>query len=512
MPRTVTGRTRLAELKRHLQRISRSWSSAQYDSLIGLFVRLLPRTLDAERCGIFVVEPDTDRIVSKTGTKLGDGEIIAPQESVVGRVIRTGIPAIENDLAARDGFHREIAQQTGFHTHSLVCVPVRRPSDEAIIGAIQVLNREAGGEFGAPDRELLEKVAELLAQAIENARLNHELITVSRRLERELSTRSLIYDDDEFVAQCPGMRELVDRAYVVGELPVSVLVQGENGTGKERIARMVHNQSERSEGPFVAVNCASIPESLVESEFFGYEKGAFTGASRSRGGRLEEAERGTLFLDEIGDLPMVIQPKLLRVLQEGEGRRLGSSHVRRYDFRLVSATNRDLKSMVVEGTFREDLYYRLFSVELTLPPLRARGGDIMRLAHGFLHTTCRRFGKSIDGFSPEVVSLFESYDWPGNVRQLRNEVERLVAFTRADQKAEIKSCSRELFEASGGLSLDDATERSADTTLPERVQALERELIREALEASGGNRERAARQLGISRQGLYKKLARYDLK
>jgi transcriptional regulator with GAF, ATPase, and Fis domain len=512
MERTITNRTRLAELQRNLKRMGRSWSSREYEELIRLFVRLLPGTLGAERCGIFIVEPGTERIVIKAGTGVGEGDIVAPPgDSVVGRVIRDGRPAIENDLAGREGFHRELAPRTGFLTHSVVCVPVLRPADGVVIGAIEVLNRAGGGPFGAADRELLEKVADLLAQGVENARLNREMVAVSRQLERELTTRAFLFEEDDFVAQSPPMRALVERARVVAELPVNVLILGENGTGKERIARLIHELSDRSDQPFVAENCASVPESLVESEFFGYEKGAFTGASQGRGGRFEEADKGTLFLDEVGDLPAAVQPKLLRVLQEGEGRRLGSGQVRRYDFRVICATNRDLKALVAEGRFREDLYYRLFSVEITIPPLRERGEDLAAMVQSFLKVTCRRFGKPIAGLAPEVMALLQVYDWPGNVRQLRNEIERLVAFTPARTLAQVSSCSPELLASwrSPGAVCGPAPDGAG--TLQERVQGLERELIREALQRSGGNRERAAQALGLSRQGLYNKLVRYGL-
>jgi transcriptional regulator with GAF, ATPase, and Fis domain len=507
--RTITGRTRLAELQRNLRRLNRDWKGENHDALIALFVRLLPGTLEAERAAVFVLEKGSQRIVSRTGTGLASGEIVAPTEgSVVGRVIASGLPAIEHNLDVRDGFHVAVDQRTGFTTRSVLCVPVLATEDQAVIGAIEVLNKGSGGRFVAADRELLEGVADLLARAIESVVINHEIGHVSKQIERELGRR-VRAGEDEFIGASPPMRELVERARVVSELPVNALLLGANGTGKERIARMIHDQGEHWEGPFVAVNCASIPESLVESELFGYEKGAFTGAAGARGGTFEEAEGGTLFLDEIGELPPAIQPKLLRVLQEGEGRRLGGGRLRRYNFRLLSATNRDLRAEVEEGRFREDLYYRLFSVELKLPRLADRAEDLMTMAHVFLRNTCRRFGKHIDGFAPAVVARFETYEWPGNVRQLRNEIERAVAFTPSGGRVELTACSPELSQGpSSGCGCVSGSERA---TLPERVQALERELIREALAVTEGNRQKAAKHLGISRQGLYKKLDRYEL-
>jgi len=504
----VTARTRAEELRRYLRRIDQAWTGDEHRSLLDIFVALLPRSFRAERCGIFVVEPETGRIVSKTGTELTDNEIVAPEkQSVVGRVIASGEPAIENDLGAASGFHKAVEIATGYRTRNLLCVPVRREGEDVVIGAIEVLNRRNRG-FDGEDLALLETVAMFLAQAIERERLTQELRSVSRRLERDLSIHSCLCEEDDFVARSAAMRTVLQNARAIAELPVNVLILGENGTGKERIARLLHEHSRRSEGPFVPVNCASIPEGLVESELFGYEKGAFTGADRARGGRFEEAEKGTLFLDEIGDLPMHVQPKLLRVLQEGQGRRLGGEGLRRYDFRIVCATNRDLKGMVAKEAFREDLYYRLFSVEVKLPPLRQRDEDVMALAHGFLETTCRRFGKRVDGFSDGVVELFEGYRWPGNVRQLRNEVERLVVFTADGDRAQVASCSTDLQEAAGRPRV---TRPGLLVSLPEQVRCLEKDMILEALEKNGGNKERAAQALGISRQGLYKKMARYEI-
>ena len=242
----------------------------------------------------------------------------------------------------------------------------------------------------------------------------------------------------------------------------------------------------------------------MESEFFGFDRGAFTGAVASRGGRFEEAAGGTLFLDEIADLPLSIQPKFLRAIQEGEGTRLGSGQVRRYDFRVVSASNRDLRAAVARGSFREDLYYRLFAVEVRVPPLRERPEDVAELTRAFLVDTARRFGRPEPTVTPEVLSLFEAYPWPGNVRQLKREVERLVALTPAGEPLGLERCSEELRHWPG----TPAVAEGDGLNLPRQVEALESELIRRALAASGGQRTRAAALLGITRQGLHKKLRR----
>jgi len=257
---------------------------------------------------------------------------------------------------------------------------------------------------------------------------------------------------------------------------------------------------------FVAVNGAALPENLMESEFCGSENGAVTGAHASRAGRFEEADGGTLFLDEVADMPISMQPKFLRAIQEGEGRRLGGAASVRYDLRLISASNRDLRQAVQSEAFREDLYYRLFAVEIVVPPLRERRVDIAPLALVFLEDVCRRFNKKLAGFSNEVLSLFESYHWPGNVRQLRHEVERLVALTPEGQPVTLDRCSPEIAGSEAR-----AMQMHESQTLAEGTRKTEIGLIQSALKRHRGSKVAAARALGITRQGLYKKMARYGL-
>jgi transcriptional regulator with PAS, ATPase and Fis domain len=368
-----------------------------------------------------------------------------------------------------------------------------------------VLNRRGGAPYTEADAVLLQQVADHLATSIEAVVVRQELRAVSRGLDQEVARlRSLYLGDVPLVAESPAMLRVLEMVKTLARTPVNVLVQGENGTGKEVVARLLHDLSERRDRPFVAVNCATIPEALMESEFFGSERGAFTGAIASRSGRFEDVAGGTLFLDEVADLPLSVQPKFLRAIQEGEGSRLGSSQVRHYDFRVVSASNRDLRAAVARGAFREDLYYRLFAVEVLIPPLRERPEDVPALAQAFLRDTCRRFGKRVAGLAPEVLELFEGSAWPGNVRQLKREVERLVALTPPDAVVGLGACSEDLLRAPtrstrpGGAPLD----------LPERTRALETELIRRALAQTGGRPGAAAVLLGITRQGLHKKLKR----
>jgi transcriptional regulator with GAF, ATPase, and Fis domain len=502
---------RIAELKSRLELVAQSWTVEDYRSLTKFYVKILPKITGAERCTIYIIEMATEKICSIFGTGLEERRIEPPRDgSIVGEVISSGKGIMVNDLETREGFHANVDGETGYSTRNMICAPIKSTSTHGITGAIQVLNKRLHGSFTKEDLAQLEEVANYLALSIENIIINQEILRISNQMNREYERFDKdVSIDTLFIAESQAMREVLDLARLVSKTPVNVLLQGENGSGKELIARMIHEASDRRDNPFVAVNCASIPEHLMESEFFGYEKGAFTGADHSRKGRFEEASGGTLLLDEIADMPITIQPKFLRAIQEGEGNRLGSNKLIKYDFRIISATNKDLRQELEENRFREDLFFRLFSVEIRLPPLHKRKEDIVPLALAFLEEISRRFNKKITGFSPELLNLFEDYSWPGNVRQLRSEVERLVALTPEGTVMGPEKCSREL------LSTSPAPRRRDDTltslSIPAQVKSLEIKLIEKALADSNGNRVKAAEALGITRQGLHKKMKRYEI-
>jgi DNA-binding NtrC family response regulator len=282
----------------------------------------------------------------------------------------------------------------------------------------------------------------------------------------------------------------------------NVLITGDSGTGKELIARALHQNSPRKAHPFVAVNCAAIPPALLESDLFGHKRGAFTDARADHPGLFVEANGGTIFLDEIGELPLPLQPKLLRVLQEREVRAVGASRPERVDVRVVAATNRNLEALLQDGTFREDLYYRLNVIHLHLPPLRARTEDILPLAEHFLARSAERAGKPVKGFQESAKKVLLAHPWPGNVRELENVVERAVALVEGDVVSaedlppamrERRNQDRLAAALSQGLTLEE----------------LEREYIQKVLEAEGGNKTRAAQRLGLDRKTLYRKLEEY---
>ena len=328
-------------------------------------------------------------------------------------------------------------------------------------------------------------------------------------LEREVKALRRVVADagqfEEILGQSPPMRRLYQLLDQVAGSNASLLVTGESGTGKELVARAVHRRGKRKLGPFLAINCAAVPEPLLESELFGHAKGAFTDASRSRIGLLREADGGTLFLDEIGELPLAMQPKLLRALQERKLRPVGGNEEIPFDARIVAASNRDLESEVAEGRFREDLYFRLNVIKVDLPPLRARGGDILLLAQHFLQGVAAQAGKSVRGFSPAAADKLVAWPWPGNVRELQNCVERAVALTQGTEIG-LEDLPEKLLRHHPAQVLADGADLSSLTTLAE----VEKRYILLVLGAVGGNKTLAASKLGLDRKTLYRKLEQYQ--
>ncbi|MBK9517405.1 MAG: sigma-54-dependent Fis family transcriptional regulator [Anaeromyxobacter sp.] len=329
-------------------------------------------------------------------------------------------------------------------------------------------------------------------------------------------------DRPPLVGSSPAMKTIYDMVARVADSPSTVLITGESGTGKELIAKALHRGSSRRDKPLIKVNCAAIPKDLVESELFGYERGAFTGAVGSKPGRFELADGGTLFLDEIGEIPVEIQVKLLRALQESEFERVGGIKTLKVDVRLIAATNRDLKALIAEGRFREDLYYRLAVVPIALPPLRDRREDVPLLVRHFIEKYDRRLGKKVEGIEDEALQLLQGYAWPGNIRELENLMERSVLFADGPliEAAALPDALRERGAAApvpiaavGPLGAIAAPSGASMKEIVRQAQAeLERELIARALEETGGNVTRAAKRLQISRKSLQVKMKELGLR
>ncbi len=357
------------------------------------------------------------------------------------------------------------------------------------------------------DFDELDAVLERADKAIGLKRQNSELQAQNRSLRRQLDAK---FGMESIIGSSAAMQPVFDVIRAAAPTNATVLVSGPSGTGKELVAHAIHNLSRRSQGPFVAVNCAALPATLLESELFGHEKGAFTGAEARRKGRFELASGGTLFLDEIGEIDQATQVKLLRVLEDRTFERVGGTETITADIRLVAATNKDLAALVAEGRFREDLYYRLAVVDIKLPPLCERADDIPAMAAAFLKEFAEKNDKAVDSMAPRAVDMLCAYPWPGNVRELRNTIEKMVVLSGSRQLG-VEDIPAKIREYTGGAAREGA---AAETPAPPgggTLEAMKKERIAAVLKKHGGNRSRAALELGISRRTLIRKIAEYGL-
>ncbi len=402
--------------------------------------------------------------------------------------------------AGNDRRFQDLKSVSLFGIRSLMCVPLR--SRGRIIGTVYLDSRKDGALFTEDDLRFVEAFADHAALAFENTRARHLLETENRRLHAIVGERTRL---DNIIGRSPAMRKVFDRIETFAGSDLPVLILGESGTGKELTAKAIHFHGSRRRKIFLTENCAAIPETLLESELFGHVRGAFTGADRDRPGLFEQADGGTLFLDEVGDMPPSMQVKLLRVLQEGEIRRVGGEKTTAVDVRLVAATNKNLRKEVDAGHFREDLFYRLNVLTLGMPALRDRPEDIPLLIDHFLEEIARERGRKEIKMESQVLRLLELYRWPGNIRELENCLHRLALsagdgpitldLVRRDDELRRLLSEQERSEDSGAYSLEEG----------EKLQILR------ALEASRGNRAAAARLLGISRATIYRKIKLHRL-
>ena len=425
-------------------------------------------------------------------------------EGITGRVVQSGKPIVVPRVSREPAFlHRAARRPELAHQElSFICVPV-------------TLNRRAVGTLAIdlrfdPERtfnrsvKFLGVVASMIAQAVKIHRLIEEerrrLVDENMHLRQELRER---YEMSNMVGGSGPMRLIYEQVSQVAGTTTTVLIRGESGTGKELIAHAIHYNSLRAKKPLVKVSCAALPDSLIESELFGYEKGAFTGADARKKGRFELAEGGTLFLDEIGDVNLATQVKLLRVLQEREFERVGGTETVKANVRLVAATNRDLEKAIAAGAFREDLYYRLNVFTLFVPPLRDRKPDVLTLADHFLEKFAREHGRPIKRISTPAIDMLASYHWPGNVRELENTIERAVLM-----------CDGEVIHGHHlppSLQTAEASGTVTRVSLKEAVVAYEKDLIQDALKTTRGNRAKAARLLDTTERVINYKVRIYDI-
>jgi transcriptional regulator with GAF, ATPase, and Fis domain len=483
-------------------------------------LRLSPRATHATVALIDDAQPDKALLVPVVTRVRGpDGTPIEPEGPVpltrsVARRVVEGRAAVLAADAPREALGSE--SLLGANIRSTIGVPLWR-GDE-ILGVLQVDNRDAPAMFDRRDVEALGALAHGASLAVVSARLIQKLTLAEEQLRKEnqfLRSRERSRSGElRIIGESKRMQDALQQLSKVVDTRITVLVEGETGTGKELFASAIHYRSQRRDKLFVAQNCAAFPENLLESELFGHKRGAFTGATEEKKGLFEVADGGTLFLDEVGEMPLSLQAKLLRVLQEGEVRPIGGSVTRKVNVRVVAATNRNLEKEVAEGRFREDLYYRLKVFPLRVPPLRERREDVPLLAGHFLERYTREFGREIAGFTQPALDVLKAYDWPGNVRELENEVQRAVI--QADGESFItpdllSSRVRASDAVQAAVPEPETADQTATGTLREVMDAYEKRYLVQILAAHGNNKTSAAKTLGITREGLHKKLKGFGL-
>jgi Nif-specific regulatory protein len=436
-----------------------------------------------------------------TGEEVERG-VYRPGEGIIGTVVQTGAPIVIPDIRNEPRFLNRTGANRNIFTHriSFICIPIIINNN--VIGAISVDIINNSGRDVAEEFHMLTTISIMISQAV-NSRM--EILAREKRLSlendelrRKIEASTLPV---KIIGKSREIRDLYENILLVAGTDSTVLISGESGTGKELIADAIYENSRRTGKPYIKVNIASLPKTLIESELFGYEKGAFTGADKSRKGRFEMAEGGTIFIDEIGDLDLHLQVHLLRVLQNRTIERIGGNETIPLDVRVIAATHHDLEKKVSEGTFRSDLFYRLNVFPLLSPPLRDRKADIMLLADHFLEFYSTKMDKSIKRISTDAIDLLVSYHWPGNVRELENCVERSVILCTEDT---IRSFHLP-------PSLQKAGSAGSGGTLEERTEQFEREIIIDSMKASKGNISRSAKELGTTKRILGYKMSKYGI-
>jgi len=470
-------------------------------------LEILERHHGMSRSAVTLLQEDTGELCIEAANGLSNnGKKVSYHlgEGITGRVVESGKHVVVPQISREPLFLNRAAERKDLAKQELtfICVPV-------------LLNRKAVGALGVDlafkkernyERtvKFLRVVASMISQAVKVHRLveseRQRLVDENTQLRQELKER---YDFSNIIGNSGPMKQVYEQVAQVAHTNTTVLIRGESGTGKELIAHAIHYNSLRAKKPFIKVSCAALPETLIESELFGYEKGAFTGAQARKKGRFEMAEGGTLFLDEIGDLNLSTQVKLLRVLQEREFERLGGTETIKANVRLIAATNKDLEKAIGEGAFREDLYYRLNVFAIFVPPLRERKPDVLLLADHFLEKYALEHGKNIKRISTPAIDMLMSYHWPGNVRELENTIERAVLVCDGNVvHGHHLPPTLQTAEASGTV---------MSTSLAEAVQAYEKDVIQDALKTTRGNCAKAARMLSTTERIISYKVKKYEI-
>ena len=480
-----------------LLELTSSWNQSQKtDELLEAMAQSATDLLNSERATVFLWNRDTKQLIGRPALGVEGNELtIAEDVGVVGECIKTGQPIrVDEDISREQAqIDRRVDEKLEFKTRTLLCVPMLSSKGE-IQGAFELINK-IEGNFTDDDQRALVEMARYAALAIENTKHLEHLAKSHKQLVEDAAGQV------KMIGQCPAIKSLASTVERVANTDLSVLILGENGTGKEVAARMVHYQSKRRDEILVAVNCAALSETLLESELFGHEKGAFTDAHEMRRGKFELADGGSLFLDEIGDMSLGGQAKLLRVLEEKVVVRVGGSTPIPTDTRVIAATNQNLAELVRQKKFREDLFFRLNVVTIDMPPLRERDDDVVILAEHFLATFAANTGRKTPKLTAAAKKRLRNHSWPGNVRELRNMMERL-AYLSTEDKIDAD-------ELAFILTPDHASGDSdfpVDMALPDATREFQTIYIQRQIDRNGGNMTEAAKSLGLHRSNLYRKM------
>ena len=479
-----------------------SWVSSvqDLDKLLQLIIESATGVVRAEAASLLLLDPTTNTLYFKVTTGVKGEEVkefrIKIGQGIAGHVAETGRPLLIADAQQDNRWMREISDSIDYETRSMACVPLK--INNSTIGVVQVINKKDNTQFTRADMDVLEEFSSLAALAIGSARSLEQVRQENQDLKKELGEKHQI------IGKSVILNKVLEDAQKLSRTKTTALIQGESGTGKELLARLIHRESPRKEKPLVVLNCAALPEPLLESELFGHEKGSFTGAAGRKLGKFETAHEGTLFLDEIGEMAPGIQAKLLRVLQEGVFYRVGGNTPITVDVRVLSATNKNLKKEVEEGKFREDLFYRLNVVQLNIPPLRERLEDVTFLVDHFLDVFKKETGLSGLTISEAAMEKMCRYNWPGNMREWRTAIERAVVMgnekTIMPEDLPITASLPKFAGLKVGLTLDEA------------LNEFKKEFILLNLRHTGGNRSKAAKVMDIQRTYLSRLITRYDIR
>ncbi len=481
-----------------LLRISTSINSIRdHETLQRRLLESIFEVVPAERGAVLLAGRGQDEITAVFGLErdAASGRGVKVSRTIVQRVLRDSVAVLSNDVRDSDDF-AEARSLAVANVHSVLAVPLQFADRR--LGVLYLDSSSPKARFDEGHLRLLAAIAGIASVALENARQIQWLENENRRLLHDAGL------EHNMVGESPAMRAVLEFVAKVAGTRATVLITGESGTGKELVARAVHQNGERARKPFVAINCAALAATLLESELFGHERGAFTGAVTQKQGKLEVADGGTLFLDEVGELAPALQGKLLRVLQEHEFERVGGTRSIKVDVRVVAATNRDLKEMVRTGAFREDLFYRINVVALAMPPLRERREDVPLLARYFASKDAARCNRRVEGISAEAIDCLMNYDWPGNVRELENAVERAVVLG-SGEILRPEDLPESVLEA-------EPRAQPCVTRYHEAIQATKKEIILKAFKEAGGNYVETARLLDVHPNYLHRLVRTMNLK